>query len=117
MGFDAFDAGVEPGGLRSKSEIKLLVCYLLRSVGEPLSKDVIDEVMQSYGFANYFDVSQALLELVQTGSITLDGAQPSVYRLAPNGRQAAEMLEKRAARNGQGKGCQRGASPDGKAAA
>lgn len=94
MEFDAFDAGVELGGLRSQSEIRLLICYLLRSVGEPLSKETIDEVMQSYGLANYFDVSQALLELVQLGSIKAEEAdKTTAYTIAPNGSRAAEMLE------------------------
>lgn len=94
MEFDAFDAGVEPGGLRSKSEIRLLICYLLNSVGEPLSKETIDEVMQTYGLANYFDVSQAISELAQMGSITAQQVQGSTaYTVAHSGRQAAEMLE------------------------
>ena len=35
---DAFTAGVEPGGLQSKDEIRILLCYLLTSVGVPLHK-------------------------------------------------------------------------------
>ena len=30
--FDAFNAGVKEGGLRNRSEIRLLVCYLLRAI-------------------------------------------------------------------------------------
>lgn len=94
MEFDAFDAGVEPGGLRSKSDIKLLICYLLRSVGRPLTKETIDEVMQSYGLANYFAVSQSLLELAEAGSITCVNVQgTAAYQLEQSGRQAADMLE------------------------
>ena len=29
MKFDAFSAGITPGGLRSKNDIKLLICYIL----------------------------------------------------------------------------------------
>lgn len=36
--FDAFDEGIEPGGLRSRSEIKILVCYLLKILINPFPK-------------------------------------------------------------------------------
>ena len=29
MEYDAFDAGIELGGLRSRDDIRLLICYLL----------------------------------------------------------------------------------------
>ena len=35
---DASGAGVEPGGLHSTADIKLLICYLLASVGEAASR-------------------------------------------------------------------------------
>ena len=35
--YDAFDEGIEPGGLRSRNEIKVLVCYLLKSIEQPIS--------------------------------------------------------------------------------
>ena len=52
MEFDAFSAGVEPGGLRSQSEIRLLLCYLLKSVDLPLSRSMILSVIQDSGLAN-----------------------------------------------------------------
>ncbi len=94
MDFDAFEAGVEPGGLLSKSDIRLLLCYLLRSIGKPLSKETINEVMQEYGLANYFEVNQSLLELVGAGSISeTAGQNTSYYEITVNGRRTAEMLE------------------------
>ena len=35
---DAFSAGVEPGGLWHKNDIRILLCYILASVGAPLSR-------------------------------------------------------------------------------
>ena len=34
---DTFAAGVEPGGLRTSQEIKILICYLLRTVEQPMT--------------------------------------------------------------------------------
>ncbi len=41
MEYDAFTGGVAPGGLRSKSDIRILICYMLKSVNAPLSGDDI----------------------------------------------------------------------------
>ena len=57
MEFDAFTGGIEPGGLRSKDEIRILICYLLTSVSAPLSREDILSIMQENGFANYFEVT------------------------------------------------------------
>ena len=43
MEFDALTAGVKPGGLRSKQDIKLLICYLLSSIPQGLSKTDPDQ--------------------------------------------------------------------------
>ena len=41
MAFDTFDEGIVPGGMRSKYEIRILICYLLNSIKEPVSKEII----------------------------------------------------------------------------
>ena len=64
MPFDAFTGGVEPGGLRSQSDIRLLICYMLASVQEPLSKEDIVMVLQDNGLANYFEAASALSDLL-----------------------------------------------------
>ena len=49
MEFDAFTGGVEPGGLRTKNQIRILICYLLSSVDAPLSRqDIIGIMPVSY---------------------------------------------------------------------
>lgn len=53
MKFDAFTGGVEPGGLRSKDEIRILICYLLTSVGAPLAKNDLIQIITENGLANY----------------------------------------------------------------
>lgn len=64
MNFDAFTAGVEPGGLRSQSDIRLLICYMLASVKEPLAKNDIVMVLQDNGLANYFEAASALSDVL-----------------------------------------------------
>ena len=93
MEFDAFDAGIELGGLRSKDDIKLLVCYIVKSV-DSLTKSVLNETMQENGLANYFEVNSALSELVKYGNITIDYSdEDELLHITESGRQAADTLE------------------------
>ena len=45
MTFDTFDEGIAPGGLRSKREIKVLICYLFFSVKEKMSESIVSEAI------------------------------------------------------------------------
>ncbi len=76
MEFNAFTAGIDPGGLRNKDEIRILLCYILSSVGAPLSKTDIVNIIQENGLANYFETADALAELTERGSIVhLEGTE------------------------------------------
>ena len=43
--FDAFAEGVAPGGLRSKTDIKLLILYLLEQQEQPVPVRIISDVI------------------------------------------------------------------------
>ena len=64
MDNNTFSQGVAPGGLREKTEIKLLICYLLKTLKKPLTRTQINEILQEYRIANYFEVNTAISELV-----------------------------------------------------
>lgn len=94
MEYDAFDAGIELGGLRNRDDIRLLVCYLLKSVDSPMTRQMLNEAMQEDGLANYFEVGQAIEELLKTANITADiVGEDEVVSVTQKGREAAEMLE------------------------
>ncbi|MDD6175570.1 MAG: DUF4364 family protein [Firmicutes bacterium] len=96
MEYDAFSAGVEPGGLRSQSEIRLLLCYLLKSVDLPLSRSMILSVIQDSGLANYFEAAAALEELSESGSlIVAENSADPTYRIAQQGAMVADTLAER----------------------
>ncbi len=64
-----FTEGVSPGGLRSTTQIKLLIEYLASSLDEPLTRDVAVEALTMHMLANYFETVQAIEELTANGSI------------------------------------------------
>ena len=62
---DAFMAGVEPGGLTNVQEIRILLCYMLRSVNAPVPRDALTDIITAGGMANYFDTEEAIEELLR----------------------------------------------------
>lgn len=93
MAFDAFTAGIEPGGLRTKNEIRILICYLLNSVGAPLAKDDIISIMQTSGLANYFEVADAVAEMFEKGILRRSGGSPDLLELNDSGKIVAKQLD------------------------
>ena len=93
MEFDAFDAGIEYGGLRNKSDIRLLICYLLKIVDAPVEKNLINEAMLETGVANYFEVNQAISDLLSNANIdTVIENDEECLTLIERGREIAENL-------------------------
>lgn len=72
MEFDAFDAGIELGGLRSQKEINLLVCYLIANINQPINRENIVETVVSGGIANYFEASSSISDLIKYKNIFED---------------------------------------------
>lgn len=67
---NTFSEGIAPGGLREQPEIKLLVCYLLKALDKSLTRTQINEILQEYRIANYFEVNGAISELVCGGQVS-----------------------------------------------
>ena len=67
---DAFSLGVAPGGLKDRAEIKLMVCYLLKTLNKSLTRTQINEILQKHGIANYFEINGAISDLVGAGQVT-----------------------------------------------
>lgn len=84
-----FSAGVDFGGLRSMEDIKLLICYLLNSVKEPVPRSMILEIIAGNGMANFFDTGVAMDKLIDLGHITESDAGMTVTE---TGREISSVL-------------------------
>ncbi len=92
--FDAFNAGVKEGGLRNRSEIRLLVCYLLRAIDRPVPKNLLVDAVLRERLANYFELNEAIDELLKSGNIDRDiQDEDEVLTVTARGRESAELLE------------------------
>lgn len=87
--FDAFAEGVEPGGLRNRTQIKILITFIVSRIREPLKDTMIIEALQVHGLANYFEATQALDELFDNGILTT--SEGLVY-ITPKGSLSVDEL-------------------------
>ncbi len=87
---DAFTNGVRPGGLSGSREIKILICYMLMGVSEPLSRDNVRDILVSNEIANMFEVVDAIEDLVQQGSIC--ETEDKLISITEQGKNAASQL-------------------------
>jgi len=64
-------AGVLPGGLHSREEIRLLLCFLAEHLAQPLTAGLAEQVFAKEGLANYFEYTAALHELLEAGQLAM----------------------------------------------
>lgn len=93
MAFDTFDEGISLGGMRSKTEIRTLICYMFKSVGRPMSKDAVINALMEKGLANYFETSACFDDLLRNGNIELADHEKGLYFNTANGDIIATQLE------------------------
>lgn len=91
MAFDTFDEGISLGGMRSKTEIRTLICYMLKSVGSPMTKENVVSALMEKGLANYFETGSCFEDLVRNGNI--EKTEENTYRLTSAGELIARELE------------------------
>ena len=92
---DFLSAGVMPGGLNSREEIRLLLCYLAAHLAQPLTEDLAEQVFAKEGLANYFEYTAALHELLESGQLVMSPrAGEAALRLPGKYAHAADELAK-----------------------
>lgn len=95
MAFDTFDEGIIPGGIRSKNEIRILICYLFYSVNEKLTKEIVIQSILKEGLANYFEISSAFDDLINNNNLQElpSDEKEKTYVLSENGKMIASQLD------------------------
>ncbi len=93
MAFDTFDEGISLGGIRSKTEVRILICYLFTSVKEPMTKETVVEALLERGLTNYFEASSCFDDLVKSGNLAPLKEDSKLYTATQNGNLISEQLE------------------------
>ncbi len=90
---DASSAGVMRGGLFNTADIKVLICYVLASLNEPVPANLLVNVLHFEGIANAFEVSDAIVSLIKTGHIEQKDKKDDTYVITKSGRDVSETLK------------------------
>ena len=85
---DAFTAGVRPGGLTSSTEIRLLLCYLVKNAG-PITRQEIENALMEEALVNYFEIGSCLDDITKQQLVTLTNGS---YAITEKGRKVAKEL-------------------------
>ena len=96
MAFNAFVGGVQPGGLTSEFEVKILICFLLDNMQRPLSFDEISEILQDTDYVNYFEFTESMSALEKSGHIVKELSEEGdeQYTVTKIGTAMSETLQK-----------------------
>ena len=106
MAFDTFDEGISLGGVRSKTEIRTLICYIFDRVGIPMKKDTVITALQQKGLANYFECSASFDDLLKSGNLEISDEEKKLYFISNSGKMIARPLEDTLAYTVKEKACE-----------
>lgn len=81
---DAITAGVTPGGLQSRTEIRVLICYILSNTSVELNLETVKERLHFDGIANFFETAYAISDLEESGNITVSSVENGVKKYIAN---------------------------------
>ena len=82
-----FTEGVRPGSVTPPEEVHMLICYIFREAGQPVTLDQANEVLQRQSLVNYFEFAEAAERLIRMGH--LRPAENGRYTLSPEGEKLA----------------------------
>ncbi len=85
-----YSEGVKPGGLTTKTETRILLCYLLSCISLPVTRKQIDEVLIGEELVNYFVLAESLSQLLQQNLI--EGNDDDGYVITQAGKTVADTL-------------------------
>ena len=69
---DAFPVDDKTGGIRSTEKIRIIICYVLKDHSGILSRDNLLSALYDNGIANYFELCQAIDDLIAVNAIKIE---------------------------------------------
>ena len=91
---DAVTAGVsEFGGLFTSAEVRILICYILSSIDQPVPGNLLANTLHYEGIANCFEVNDSIAALCKNGQLKLVDEKEDTYIITNSGKDIAETLK------------------------
>lgn len=86
---------MEKGFIRDMLDVKILVLYIMNRVAYPVTIQKIYDLVYQDDKLSYFDLAQAIPEMVETGHLEMIDVEN--YVITPRGRDACSIAEDRIA--------------------
>lgn len=91
---DAVSAGVsQVGGLFSVDEIRILLCYIIASIEDPVPGRMLADLLHFEGIANVFEVNDSIAALEKNGHIAMVDEKEDTYKITKKGKEVADGLK------------------------
>ncbi len=84
----AFTAGIRPGGLTDGTQIRILVCYIVKNFS-PVTAQELQDTLWGAQLVNYFEMCDALAQLTWLGHLR---EQTDGYHITQQGSTIADDL-------------------------
>jgi len=94
MDNDTLTVGVSPDGIKNRTDIRILICYMLDQFQEPLTKSDIIELIFVNRYANYIEALSAIEHLIGNDHLMHNPATDALL-LAPLGKRVSDDLSSR----------------------
>ena len=88
-----FTEGVRPGSVTTPEEVHMLICYIFREAGQPVTLDQVNEVLQRQSLVNYFEFAEAAGRLISMGNLLPE--QNDRYILSGEGEKLADTFRQK----------------------
>lgn len=94
MDKDTMTVGVSPDGIKNRTDIRVLICYMLDQFPEPLTKSDVIGLIYTNQFANYIETLSAIEHLISNEHL-MHNSQTDALLLAPLGKRVVDDLSDR----------------------
>lgn len=94
MDNETFTLGVAPDGIKNRTDIRILICYMLDQHPDPLNKNDILTLVTRYGFANNLETAASIEHLILNEHI-LCNEKTDTLVLSPLGVRVVKDLSSR----------------------
>ncbi len=84
---------IVPENLFDSGDLKVLICYLLAAVNEPIPATETAQLFHYEGIANYFDVQTAFYDLERDGFIESTSLGKDLFRICEKGYDLSKTLK------------------------
>lgn len=84
---------ITPENMFESADLKILICYLLASLNEPVPGVETAQLFHYEGIANYFDTQTALYELERDGYISPLPNEKDMFVITPKGVSLSATLK------------------------